>query len=287
MPDRVPTIKTTPLRVAGPEDGTTLQDLLAARLEVSRGRAKAMLDCRNVLVNGRPVWMAKHVLRKGDVVTLPGAASVAATPPSALKVPVLLEDPAFLVVSKPPGILSDGRTGVEGLLRDRRAEPDLRAAHRLDRDTSGCLLLARTPEAFDRFVELFREHLVFKRYHALVSGIPLRRETEIRSPVDGLPALTKIRVVDSAKSTAHVLAVIVTGRTHQIRKHLAAIRHPVLGDRSYGRDRASERRAPHVPRQMLHAFEIAFPHPLTAAKVRVTCPLPRDFAATMRSLGLT
>jgi 23S rRNA pseudouridine1911/1915/1917 synthase len=128
---------------------------------------------------------------------------------------------------------------------------------------------------------------VGKKYHALVHGNPAIKEFHVSAPVDGLAASTRVRVVDSVPGAAHVIAFIETGRTHQIRRHLASVRHPVIGDSEYAPPRLNDARFREVPRQMLHASEIALPHPVTGARFRAACPLPADFRLCMKMLGLT
>jgi len=265
---------------AGGGASEELAEFLAGRMGVSKNRAKGLLDRRRVWVNDCRVWMARHRLRKGDIVRI--------LPDSpAASVRVIYEDDALLVVDKPAGLLSNGEASAESLIRSQRGEPGLRAAHRLDRDTSGCLLIARNDAAYRALEAAFRGHAVGKKYHALVHGNPGRPEFRVSAPVDGLTATTRVRVVDSVPGAAHVIASIETGRTHQIRRHLASVRHPVIGDSVYAPPRLHDPRFREVPRQMLHSSEIALPHPATGARIRAASPLPADFRRCMKLLGLT
>jgi RluA family pseudouridine synthase len=261
----------------------TLLDFLAARLSLSRRGAKALLDARNVFVNRERIWMARHALRAGDRVTVMRESAAPRHPPRLM---VLHQDAGYLIVDKPPGILANGRDSAEELLRAQSGIPTLLAVHRLDRDTSGCLLCAVDRDAFEAAVALFKGHCVRKAYHVLALGDVKPAERRIAAPLEGLPAATLIRVLSSNRNASHLLATIETGRTHQIRKHLSLIRHPVLGDRQYGTREASRARWIPAPRQMLHAAEIAFDHPVTGRTVRAVAPLPADFRDCLTRLGL-
>lgn len=268
--------------IAPREAGITIQAFLAARLNLSRNRAKALLDQRGTFVNGRRVWMAHHVLAAGARVEV--AAERAAAPPAPR---VLYEDQELVVIAKPAGLVAAGSSSAETALKSAGQPLALRAAHRLDRDTSGCLLLAKTPAVFDALVAAFRDGRVLKLYHALAAGCVTPAAGTIRTPVDGLPAVSHYRVLDACAAASHLLVRIETGRTHQIRKHLAGIHHPVLGDTSYGGGRAVAANLRAVPRQMLHAAAIEFDHPVAHRRLRVEAPLPDDFRRWLRQLKLT
>jgi 23S rRNA-/tRNA-specific pseudouridylate synthase len=135
-------------------------------------------------------------------------------------------------------------------------------------------------------VEVFRANRIVKLYHALVAG-KLAGETVIEKPLEGQAAVTRLRVLDANRLASHVQVKIETGRTHQIRKHLAMIKHPVLGDREYGNSAPVAEEYQGLPRQMLHAAKLEFPDPETGAMVRTEAPLPRDFKTAMSRLGLS
>jgi 23S rRNA pseudouridine1911/1915/1917 synthase len=264
----------TAYTIDGRQAGASLVEFLAQALDLSRGRAKAIIDTRCVFVNRRRVWMAKHIIQKGDLVEI-----VPDTPPPAPRVQthdILYEDADYLVVNKPPAILSNGADSLESVLQRKRGEPALQAVHRLDRDTSGCLLFARSPEAFQRMVEAFQQGKVRKTYDAIVHGRFPPQLRLIDAPVEGLPATTHVRMVDGGREATHLRVRIDTGRTHQIRIHLALKHHAVVGDRQYATQAATDRSL-NVRRQMLHASELAFQHPVTGQPVLARAPLPRDF----------
>lgn len=268
-------------------NGTPLLDHLADCLSLSRRAAKALLDDRLVFVNGRRIWMAKHLLQTRDAVELlPDAGA----PPRKQNAPlrILLDDPLFLVADKPPRLLTTGEKSLESRLRDQLGLPALRAVHRLDKDTSGCVLVAKTEDAQRALVGQFEDGRVRKLYHALVAGNLPEPQLDVRMPVDHLPAVSHIRQLSAQTRPprcAHVAVAIETGRTHQIRIHLHHVGDPVLGDRQYFNARSAA--FPEVPRQMLHAAELRFAHPATGKPVVASAPLPRDLREWLRRLGLS
>ncbi len=275
-----------PFVVTPSEQGQELIAFLAGKLDVSRRRAKELLDRRNVFINDRRVWMARHTLKAGDSV----AAFLDDTPTESRPIPsplrILFTDGRYLVADKPPGLLSNGPDSVESRLREQTAKPAIRAVHRLDRDTSGCLLFAETDDLFARMVEQFRAERIGKIYHALVAGT-IATDTVIEKPLDNLKAVTRLHVLDSNRLASHVQVKIETGRTHQIRKHLSMIRHPVLGDREYGTSGPQNEAYQGISRHMLHAARLEYPDPETGIPVRVESPLPGDIRAVMKRMELT
>ncbi len=276
-------LRKMPFTVSPAEQGQDLLAFLSAKLSLSRRKAKELLDRRHVFVNDRRVWMARHALRAQDEVAVFLAGETAAPPPPPR---ILRDDGRYLVADKPPGLLSNGPDSAESLLRGLTCNASLRAVHRLDRDTSGCLLFAADDARFNRMVEQFRAERIGKLYHALVTG-RLAGDTAIEKPLEGRKAVTRLHVLDSNRLASHVQVKIETGRTHQIRKHLAMIRHPVLGDSEYGNAGPQEKLFQSIPRQMLHASLLEYPDPETGETVRVESALPGDFRAVLKKTGLT
>ena len=272
--------------VAPNEAGAPLIGFLAAHLDLSKKNTKRLLDAHAVFVNDRRVWMAKHALRPGDHVEVRLPREAPASRPA--RSPTLLwQDDDYVIADKPAGLLSNGPDSLESELREALHCPALEAVHRLDRDTSGCLLLAKNRAARDAMVQVFKEGRITKLYHALALGRVSHKAREIATPVDGEPALTRLTVLSSNHAASHLKLKLETGRTHQIRKHLLVIRHPVLGDRSYAAGAEPLAALRGIPRQMLHASGLAFRHPRTGEMVRVQSPLPGDFRVCMRKLRLT
>ena len=295
------------LLVGKPENGKTLQDFLAARVGLSRRAAKAIIDGRSVWVNRKCVWIAHHALHTGDTVEVPravvsaakrqpgsdrtpkGTSAAPAGPGSARHIRVLVETPDYVVADKPSGVLSCGDPkSVEMLLRLQMRIPTLEAVHRLDRDTTGCLLLAKTHTAYNAAVEVFKTHSVKKVYYAVVAGrFPHAHET-VNAPLDGKPAVSHITRETVSPDASFLKVRIETGRTNQIRRHLASIRFPILGDRTFGLKTARDPRLMTVNRQMLHAAELELPDPMRSLKepLKAHSPLPADFRQCLRTFGI-
>ena len=302
----------------GKADPKLLQDFLAAKLSLSRRTAKAVIDGRSVWVNRKCVWIARYELNTGDQVEIPAAVVKGAkaqgtrdegrgmrdegrgitqtpknpktqTPQKASRhVRVLWQNDSYLVCDKPAGFVScDDPKSVEAILRVQESIPTLEAVHRLDRDTTGCLMFAKNHAAYLAAVEVFKTRNVKKVYHAIAVGKMEYAHTSVNAELDGKDAITRI-VRETACDDASFLRVrIETGRTNQIRRHLASIRHPVVGDRVFGLKSAKDARLMSVPRQMLHASGLSMPNPLVPRKeISVHSPLPADFRATLRLFGL-
>lgn len=269
--------------VPGSLHGSSLHEFLVRRTGFSGKKVKGLLDARSVFVNGRRTWMARHPLQAGDTVEFIRPPESGA-PRDAASIPVLWQDESYLIVNKPPGYLSEGRDGIEGRAD---SEHHLWAVHRLDRETSGCLLLARRPEGRDAMIPVFADRQVEKIYHAISVGRFPRGVSRIDRAIDGQSAVTRVLHVQQGRDACLLELAIETGRTHQIRRHLTSTGHPVLGDKSYGTGWEANEALRAVPRQMLHASRLAFPHPVTGDRVEVRAPWPADFAQWARRLGLS
>lgn len=256
------------------ESGDTLIDFLTLHGRSSRKKAKSLLDRRSVFINGRRIWMARHTLETGDIIEIAETPQIPPGPASAI---ILFQDADYLIADKPIGILANGPHSLETRLQTTLDIPSLMAVHRLDRGTSGCLLFAKNAAAQQRILPLFSGRKIKKFYHALVTGLIPKQRFSITKPIDDQPALTDILVLDANRQASHLRIVIHTGRTHQIRKHLTAIGHPILGDPYYATRREISPLERCLQRPMLHAFRLSFIHPITGIPVRCTAPLPSDF----------
>ncbi|MFH0908608.1 MAG: RluA family pseudouridine synthase [bacterium] len=275
----------TTFHVGGPERGVPILDYLARRLDISKKKAKQMLDARAVFVNNQRVWMARHVMQRDDIVEVNLPVAPARAAGGGLH--ALYEDDDYLIIDKPAGLLSDGPNSAESRLRKQFNNPQIEAVHRIDRETSGCLLFARHAKARDAAVAIFEQRGVRKTYVALVHG---RFPYEIRvidKPLEHQHAITHVRVV-RANDVASLLELHPeTGRTHQIRKHLAGLRHPILSDKVYATTPIDHPALRRIPRQMLHAAGLEFAHPATGARISVKAREPADFIAAIRGLRLS
>ena len=288
----------TALTVGRPDSGKPLIDYLAARFGLSRRAAKAIIDGRSVWVNRRCVWIAHHALKTGDVVEVPkglgglkgsnGVKGPKGPHETKAHVRVLVELKDFVVADKPAGLLSNGGPGsVEAILREQLGEPNLQAVHRLDRDTSGCLLFARSYAAYLAAVEVFKTHRVRKEYRAIVAGKFPYVHQRIDAPLDGQPAVSHVLREVAGPDASFLKVRIDTGRTNQIRRHLASVRFPIVGDRTFGLKHARDPRLMAVPRQMLHAAALELPDPVVkGGTIKAHSPLPADFRATLKLFGM-
>jgi len=274
--------KTFTIRIG--DSGKILLDFLALQLKLSRRKAKDVIDSRNVLINRKRVWMARHVLAKNDVVEILNFQSDE-SPTQEIK--IIYQDDDFIVADKPAGILTNDEDSAESMLQEQLHNPDLQAVHRLDRDTSGCLLFAKSQTAFRTMIDLFKKMAVKKTYHVIASGYLEKDEQQINFKIDDEHAMTKIRKLDGNRRASHIVAMIETGRTHQVRKHLDMINHPVLGDRQYGMRFGVAEFADDIPRQMLHSYSIEFRNPANNKNIMVKAPLPEDFKKCLHKLRLT
>ena len=287
-------------------DPKFLQDFLALKFALTRRSAKAVIDGRSVWVNRRCVWIARYAIKTGDVVEVPQGVARAAQrqakpgpdgrrpapdgrqEPARRHIRVLWQDENYLVCDKPSGVVSCGDPkSAESLLREQEGVPTLEAVHRLDRDTTGCLLFAKNHAALEAAIETFKTHRVSKVYHAIVAGrFPYAHQT-INAPLDGQDARTDVaREAVSADATFLRLR-IETGRTNQIRRHLASVRFPVVGDRVFGLKNARDPRLMQVPRQMLHASTLTLEDPMSRkGQIRAHSPLPADFRSALRLFGM-
>jgi len=280
---------------------------VAAHSDLSRSVVQRLIRDERILVNGSPA-KPRAALHAGDSIRieLPTPAPVL---PVAQRLPldVLYQDQHLLVVVKPAGMVvhpapghSDG-TLVNALLALR---PDVRAAdldptrpgivHRLDRDTSGLLVVAATRQVQVALQAQFKSRAVKKTYIALLHGNVTPRAAAIEAPIgrdpndrtmwavvaDGRYARTEYRARESFDGADLVEADLLTGRTHQLRVHFRFIGHPVVGDRVYGH----RRRQPMAPRQMLHAWRLSFTHPMTGVLQRFEAPLHPDLCRVIETL---
>lgn len=288
----------------GKNDPGILQDFLAQRFSLSRRTAKAMIDGRSVWVNRRCVWIARYAIKTGDVVEVPTAVVKGAVaqvaekgrPPASKDVAshvkrhvrVLWQDDNYLVADKPSGVVScDDPKSVESILREQESIPTLEAVHRLDRDTTGCLMFAKSHAALVAAVEIFKTHKVSKTYHAITAGEFKYAHQTINTPLDGETAVSRVTREAKCPDASFLRVRIETGRTNQIRRHLASVRAPVVGDRVFGLKSARDPRLMQVPRQMLHASTLAMPNPMnTREEIKAHSPLPADFRSTLRLFGM-
>jgi 23S rRNA pseudouridine1911/1915/1917 synthase len=285
-------------------DGERLDRIVALIADVSRSAAVAVIEAGGARVDGEPASSGKVRLSRGQVVEVDPVAIPTAGPlvaDAAVEFAVVHEDAAVVVVDKPAGLVVHPGAGhpdgtlVNGLLArypelagvGEPARPGI--VHRLDAGSSGLLVVARTPEAAQSLTAQFASRTAGRRYDAVVWRHPDAPHGIVDAPigrdpadplrmaivVDGRPARTEYQVVaryDVPAELARLSCTLQTGRTHQIRVHLAAVGHPLLGDPVY----AERRPTFGLHRPFLHAAELAFDHPTTGQRVQFTSHLPSD-----------
>jgi 23S rRNA pseudouridine1911/1915/1917 synthase len=294
-------------RVAVPEglDGERLDAALARMFGLSRAAAADLISGGRVLVAGRPGVKSDRVPAGEWLdVTLPPPPSAATSAPQPVPgLAVVYEDADIVVVDKPVGVAAHptpgwtGPTVLEGLLAAGHTIATSGAAerqgivHRLDANTTGLMVLAKSEPAYSALKRAFRERTVDKRYHALVQGHPDPLRGTVDAPIarhpsgdgrfavitGGRPSITHYDTLEAFRGASLVEIRLETGRTHQIRVHMAALRHPCVADRLYGADPVLAARLG-LARQWLHAVGLGFAHPADGHPVSFTSEYPADLA---------
>jgi 23S rRNA pseudouridine1911/1915/1917 synthase len=300
------------------DEGVRLDAYLAAQINGwSRARLQRLIDDEEVLVNGKPT-KASYKIRSGDAIEVELVAPPSASfTPENIPLKIVFEDDELVVVNKPAGMVVHPAAGAHsGTLANALAfhfqqlsthagaiRPGI--VHRLDKDTSGLLVAAKTESAHENLADQFRARAVFKSYAALVYGVVKLQAGRIEQPIardprnrtrmavvsGGRGALSLFKIRRSFDSFTLVDVELKTGRTHQIRVHLSWLKHPVVGDELYagGREnsihdvqlRAQIRK---LNRQFLHAEHLGFSHPRTGEQMRFVAPLPAELTNLLEEL---
>jgi 23S rRNA pseudouridine1911/1915/1917 synthase len=306
------------LSVAAGNEGERLDAFLAERIEGwSRARLQRLIEEADVLVNGRAV-KSSYKLHLNDEIevelTPPPSTSFA---PENIPLDIVYEDDELIVVNKPAGIVVHPAAGVmSGTLANALAfhfqqlsttggvaRPGI--VHRLDKGTSGLMVVAKTESAHEHIADQFRDREIFKSYMALVHGLVEKRTGQIDQPIardrgnrtrmavvrGGRPALSIYRVRKRFERFTLLNVELKTGRTHQIRVHLAWLKHPVVGDEAYGTgrdktipDHKIRTEVAKLGRQFLHAEQLGFRHPKTGEEMRFTAQLPTELLAVLNEI---
>ena len=290
------------------DTGTRIDAYLRSHTEFSRSRLSAMILESAISVNGIVVEKPSFKVESGQTVSLrvPEVRPVAIVPQD-IPLDILYQDPDIVVVNKPCGMVvhpaagNEDHTLVNALLYHVHdlsgigGEMRPGIVHRLDKDTSGLILIAKNDRAHTALSEQFKERSMEKHYHAVafwnfpddhglidapIARHPIDRKKMAIVP-NGKPSQTEWKVISRVKSATYLDVHLLTGRTHQIRVHMNSIGHPLLGDRIYA---PNLKTSVHVPRLMLHAYTLSFTHPTHGERMTLTAPLPEKFLSTLEKL---
>ena len=289
-------------------DGRRLDVLLSEQTGLSRSRVAVLMEEGLCVSGGKEIRKAGTKVAEGAEILLTVPAPREAVPQAEdIPLEILYEDADLAVVVKPRGMVVhpaaghpdgtlvnallarlDSLGGIGGELR-----PGI--VHRLDKETSGLMLVAKNDETQEALSRMLKDREIEKHYRALAEGRFKEPEGEIDAPIDrskkdrkkmavdaeGRPAVTRWKVLAEGQGCTLLDVHILTGRTHQIRVHLKSIGHPVCGDELYGFEKGVK-----VPCLMLHAYSLAFEHPRTKEKMTFQAPLPEDFLKGLKSNGI-
>ncbi len=292
-------------------DGARADAAVAKMLGLSRSAASAILEGHGVHRSGVLVGKSDR-LREDDLleIVMPEVRDLLSVRPTEVEnLKIVYEDKDLVVVDKPAGVAAhpsvgwDGPT-VVGALLARGVQVTTSGAHerqgivqRLDVGTSGLMMVAKTEVAYSRLKQAFRDRAVHKVYHAVIQGHPDPFEGTIDAPIgrhpraefkfavmnDGKPSITHYKLLEAFASASLVEVILETGRTHQIRVHFSAFKHPLLGDTMYGADPTLAARL-HIERQWLHAVRLSFIHPTSGEQVEFESSYSPDLSDVLERL---
>jgi len=282
--------------VTDEEAGRSVQEILTGSMAVSRRMLQRLTRSQGIRLNGRAPRLSGKVKAGNRLSVRVAAPEEPGLTPVKMDLRIVFEDADLIVVDKPPSLIvhptSPAQTGTlaHGIahhLQQQGVAAKVRPLHRLDRDTSGLVVIAKSEFAHQHLDRQLRQGTLKRTYLALVEGSISAESGTIQAPIGrkpgspnlravlpaGDPAVTHYRVLGRAEEMTLLEVELETGRTHQIRVHLAHLGHPVIGDRQYGA-------ALHVgiSRQALHAHRVSFDHPMTGRPVHLEAPLPMDLA---------
>jgi len=299
------------------EAGERVDTFLAGKTGITRSQIQKRIEKGDVLVNGKPVSQNYRIKSNDRISVTEIAEKYEGLIPENIPIHILCKNDAFIVVDKPAGMVVYPAAGhSQGTLMNAVAYHCKKLAatggplrpgvvHRLDKDTSGVMVVALDDKAYYHLTEQFKQRTINRKYIALVYGNFVQDEGEIalkigRSATDrkkmstrvktGREAVTKWKVLKRFHNATLIQAKLGTGRTHQIRVHFASIGHPVMGDRTYGKKIEVEKKRSgtiRFPRQMLHAEILGFLHPRSGDYMEFLSPLPDDMARGIAALEET
>lgn len=293
------------IELTGGESGERLDVFLSKNIGITRAYAQKLIKSGNILNANKPA----QKIKSGEIyrVNMPELDNDFEITPEPVNFDVIYEDKDIIVINKPAGIVTHPAPGnwrgtlANGLLYKY---PDMKLlrnklrpgiVHRLDSVTSGLMVVARTQKAYEILQKKFQEREITKKYLSLIHGIPEKREGILSGPIGrdpdnrlkmavidandgGRPALTGYKVLNNFKNYSLVICSLFTGRTHQIRVHMAAFNHPVYGDTLYGSTHALNNRI------FLHSWRLEFKHPISDNEMKFFLPLPEDLIACLQNM---
>jgi 23S rRNA pseudouridine1911/1915/1917 synthase len=290
-----------------------LDTFVSLKSGLTRSSVQRLIKDGSVLVNSAPEKASCKIKRDDEIeLTIPDEVEASLTPEK-IPLDIIFEDDHIIVVNKPPGMVIYPAAGhSSGTLMNALASHCKKLAsvgaplrpgivHRLDKDTSGLIIVAKDDEAYHNLIEQFKDKGIEKEYMTLVYGAPKKQSGEINIPIGrsssdrkrmstktkrAKEAITLYEVKSSYSAASLVKVRIITGRTHQIRVHFTFTGHPVLGDRTYGKKTALKfgNKTLYFKRQMLHAYSLKFTHPVTGKPLELTTPIPEDMEKAIEEL---
>jgi 23S rRNA pseudouridine1911/1915/1917 synthase len=284
------------------EAGSSLESVLLGSLNLSRRSLQKLTRSKGIRLNRKPTFLAR-VVKTGDVITVRSEASANNLVATAMDLAICYEDSDLIVLNKPPGIAvhpvqpNAAHTLANGLThyyQQQGSPAGVHCLHRLDRDTSGLLLVAKSAIAHAQLDQQLRQRQIDRVYQAIVAGVVEPDQGKIEAPIgrhsqraelravhaQGEAACTHFRVLERWAGATRLELVLETGRTHQIRVHLQHLGYPVLGDRQYGQVGCDR-----FPRQALHAYKLRFRQPRSGELLVFEVPLAADLKAATSQLN--
>lgn len=286
------------MKIVVNEDNIRIDKYLSENTEYSRSYIEKLIDEKCVLVNGKEVKASYKVCLNDEIEINDTLKKESDIKPVKMQLNIVYEDDDLMIINKPSGLVVHPGAGnydntlVNGLLNytnNLSSVDDVRPGivHRLDKDTSGLMVVAKNNKCHELLSEMFKNHEVKRTYYALVCGVvpynkgtvdvPLKKDEtkfdRVCASEDGKKAITHFTVLKRYNDYTLLSLNLETGRTHQIRVHLSYIGHPLIGDTLYGNN------SKYISRQALHAYKVEFIHPITNKLTQFTSDLPKDFVS--------
>jgi 23S rRNA pseudouridine1911/1915/1917 synthase len=292
------------------EAGTRIDILLKKKFEnKSRAYFQYLIENKKVLINNKPIKKNKKIAKENDEIKifflpLPQID----IKPQNIPLNILFEDAEIIVINKPPNlVVHPGAGNFENTLCNALLNyfPAIKLignilrpgiVHRLDKDTSGILIIAKTQNSFEKLTEMFSKREIKKEYLCICVGIPkegifsfpIKRDPFKRKTMaiieDGKEAISKFTIIDIFENFSLIKVFLITGRTHQIRVHLKHLKTPILGDSTYGNKKINNKMK--IQRQLLHSYKMSLKHPQTGKILNLKAPLLEDFKKNLYKLNL-